>query len=232
MICTYRRDITQDSQIVDNTEYEDLLSTSNADDTVCETEGDMYITGIGDIDMGNDSLSELDADDSKSSHSIEGDEFDAYQDNNQSGDNDPSEDIDESVDNDEEIADEQIEENNEDMFVPLYPGANVTVCGAYCAIMHLQSKCRLSFSTLGEVLMLLQLLCPQNSKLPRSVYILRKFFCKVKSQENRKTFCPNCHNEIEGKTCSTPDCTVSTSEPDVFIQLDITAQLRTILSRK
>lgn len=57
MICTYRRDINQDSQIVDNTEYEDLPSTSSEDDTVCETEGDMYITGIGDIDMGNDSLS-------------------------------------------------------------------------------------------------------------------------------------------------------------------------------
>lgn len=134
----------------------------------------MYITGIGDINMGNDSLHELDADDSKSIDSIKGDEFDAYQDNNQGGDNDPSKniiiDIDESVDNDEEIADEQIEENNEDMFVPLYPGANVTVCGAYCAIMHLQSKSRLSFSTLGEVLMLLQLLCPQHSKLTECVY--------------------------------------------------------------
>ena len=99
------------------------------------------------------------------------------------------------------------------------------VCGAYCTIMHLQSKCRLSFSTLGVVLMLLQLLCPQNSNY-LSVYILRKFLCKVKSQENRKTFCPNCHNEMEGKTCSTPDCTVSTSEPDAFIQLDITSTIK------
>ena len=62
------------------------------------------------------------------------------------------------------------------LFLHQYPGASLSVCGMYCAIMSLHSKCSLPFTVVREILQLLQLLCPEDSQLPSSVYHLRNFF--------------------------------------------------------
>ena len=120
---------------------------------------------------------------------------------------------------------------NSDIEEPLYSGADISVCGAYCAIMHLKSKCHLSFSTIDELLKLLKMICPQNNKLPSSVYILRKFFSQFESLKKKTIFCSNCHEIIDGKCCNT-DCVKRNGEPDVLIHLNLPKQFRTILSRK
>lgn len=117
------------------------------------------------------------------------------------------------------------------MFLPLFAGANITICGAYCAIMNLKSKCRLPFSTLDQLLIMLQLLCPSDNKLPRTVYKLRKFFGLFEFGKRQVSYCSNCHEEMEGR-CHNQACSSSYHEPDVFMQMNITKQLRMILSRK
>ena len=92
-------------------------------------------------------------------------------------------------------ADESMEVDS-NLFEPLYDGANITVCGAYCVIMEFKRVCKLPFSA---ILMLLQLLCPPGNKLPQSIYTLKKFFQKHSSQHKRKLFCPECHSELTGK---------------------------------
>ena len=63
-----------------------------------------------------------------------------------------------------------------ELFSPLYPGSTITICGAILAIMTLKKECRLPFSSISRLLILLKLLCPTGSKLPSSVHMLRKFF--------------------------------------------------------
>ena len=123
---------------------------------------------------------------------------------------------------------------SDDMFLPLYPGADITACGAYFAIMQLKKLCRLSFSTMSEILRLLQLLCPKNNKLPSTIHHLRKFYSTFESSKRKTLFCPNCSDQVLDK-CKKLECLrkgSANSDPYVLIQLDIPLQLKTILSRK
>lgn len=67
------------------------------------------------------------------------------------------------------VADMEDLDLDSSMFEPIYENANITLCGAYCAIMELKRACRLSFTAISKILDLLQLLCPPNNNLPRSV---------------------------------------------------------------
>ena len=49
-----------------------------------------------------------------------------------------------------------------DMFAPLYPGAAITICAAYCAIMTYATTNKLSYSAIENLLKLLHLLCPSS----------------------------------------------------------------------
>ena len=55
-------------------------------------------------------------------------------------------------------------EIEEDMFKPLYDGAGIYVCGAYCAILEFKRACRLPFTAVSMLLQLLQALpCRQQA---------------------------------------------------------------------
>ena len=136
----------------------------------------------------------------------------------------------ESFDEDPDNSTSDLNEPPEEIFEPLYPGAELSICGAYCAIMHFKSTCRIPFTTVACLLQLLQLICPAGNKLPKSVFMLKKFFEKFGSQKVRKQFCPTCHMELDGNKCSNVSC--PTQEPDCLIHMDIIKQLKTILSRK
>ena len=138
----------------------------------------------------------------------------------ETGDPDPEQ-LDEDSDSDSESdfdADESMEVDF-NLFEPLYDGANITVCGAYCAIMEFKRACKLPFSVILMLLQLLQLLCPPGSKLPQSIYILKKFFQKHSSRHKRRLFCPDCHTELTGKQqkCTNAEC--QGKEPNYLITL-------------
>lgn len=124
----------------------------------------------------------------------------------------------------------------DEMFEPIYPGATLTICGAYCAIMHFKSTCRIPFTVVANLLQLLQLICPSQNKLPRTIYALRRFFDSFKIEKVKRRFCPTCHKELEINdagaltpcNCSCPPI----QEPDCLIHMDITKQLKTILCSK
>ena len=121
------------------------------------------------------------------------------------------------------------DEIDEDMFEPLYLGSKIIVCGAYCAIMDFKKKCRVPFATILSLLQLLQLVCPAGNKLPRSIYRIKKFFGQLGVKQTKTLYCSTCHEGIEDK-CSKSSCPAR--EPDSFISMDISRQLKTILSRK
>ena len=126
-----------------------------------------------------------------------------------------------------EDSDQEVDEN---MFEPIYDGANITVCGAYCAIMEFKRVCRLPFTAIAMLLQLLQLLCPAANKLPRSVYVLKKFFQKHSSPHIKQTFCSECHLEMDQGKCTNSDC--QGKEADYLISLKPDRSIRMIVVSK
>lgn len=63
-----------------------------------------------------------------------------------------------------------------ELFEPLYQGADITVCGAYCCIMQFASANKLTYTATSELIKLLHLICPAQNKLPSSFYKLKMFF--------------------------------------------------------
>ena len=128
-------------------------------------------------------------------------------------------------------SDQDSQQANENSFSPLCPGANISVCGAYCAIMCLKTRCHLPLTAVGEILKLLKLLCPENNKLPSSVHSLTNFFSKFQSQRHKSEYCSNCQKKLDNSSCSNMQCSQHTGEPNV-LQMDIKPQLQNILTRK
>ena len=56
--------------------------------------------------------------------------------------------------------DKQIENYNPHLYQPLYSGAEITICGAICAIMQFCTTYKLSYTAIGGLLRLLIILCP------------------------------------------------------------------------
>uniref|UniRef100_A0A1X7UUJ2 Transposase domain-containing protein n=1 Tax=Amphimedon queenslandica TaxID=400682 RepID=A0A1X7UUJ2_AMPQE len=120
---------------------------------------------------------------------------------------------------------------DDDLLLPLYPDSQISICGAILAIMSFKRECRLPFSTINRLLVLLKLLCPTDSKLPKSVYMLRKMFKSHHCTTVKKYFCSQCKKECNrSDSCSNDDCN-SCLENDTFIKLDLQKQFKAILSR-
>ena len=111
------------------------------------------------------------------------------------------------------------------LFQPLYPGAEITVCGALCAIMHFCTTNKLSYTAVGELLKLLVLLCPFPSSLPSSFYKFKKFFQQFNPVHNYQKVCIKCKG-----SCSCD----SRSQSDMahLVQLDIRKPLEKLISGK
>ena len=105
------------------------------------------------------------------------------------------------------------------LFEPLYNGADVSVCGAYSAIMEYALSFRLPNTGVEGLLHLLQLLCPSSSKLPTSVYKLHKFFRQFSSRPSKTQLCDQCHTDLDdGLVCATcGPC----HRPNLLLQLSI-----------
>lgn len=122
---------------------------------------------------------------------------------------------------------------NESLFEPLYEGAGITICGAYCAIMEFKRECKLPFTTVGKLLELLQLLCPSGSFLPKSVYRLKSFFQKYSTGPKlTRRFCPDCSNELTAseEMCARSGCL--RRHPDCFYMLRPERRICNIVSSK
>ena len=55
-----------------------------------------------------------------------------------------------------------------ELFEPLYQGADITVCGAYCCIMQFATTNKLTYTAISELVKLLHLIYPPQNKLPSS----------------------------------------------------------------
>ncbi len=152
----------------------------------------------------------------------------------ENSESDDREEMDDSEsDNDEWDSAESSEDdlyNLEGLFEPIYESAKATERGAYCAIMKFKVLSGCSFTTLGYLLQLLQLLCPSGNRLQKLVYMLRTFFKQLSaSQSHQQYSCSYCGAKVIGR-CPNSNC--PKGDPDCFISIDTAKQFQSILSRK
>ena len=107
------------------------------------------------------------------------------------------------------------------LFEPLYTDAEVTVCGAICAIMVFCTKYKLPYVAIGGLLKLLCVLCPNPNHLPSSFYAIRKFFQQFSSVHDQQVLCSKCYQS---------SCSCATSHMAHLVHLDIQKPLERIVS--
>ena len=128
-------------------------------------------------------------------------------------------------DDDDEPADS---EYNPTLFQPLYPGAEITVCGAICAIMQFCTTHRLPYTAIDGLLKLLAILCPAQHHISKSFYLLKKFFEQFQSVHKHTKHCTKCDNTVSDCSCSIK----SDRNTGQRVHLDIQKPLERILSSK
>ena len=82
-------------------------------------------------------------------------------------------------------------ENNPKLFEPLYSGSKF-ILWSFCSIMQFCMMHKLSYTAIGELLKLLQVLCPIPNQLPTTVFKLKKKFNQFIMSYNYSNLCSNC----------------------------------------
>ncbi len=114
------------------------------------------------------------------------------------------------------------------LLTPLYPGADITVCGAMCAIMQFSSSNKLTYAAIGGLLKLVRVLCPTAAALPESLYLFKKFFGAFSQIHTHQRICMTCKSRCD--TCSCVS-TLNRSTADL-VHLDIDPALEAVVARK
>ena len=89
-----------------------------------------------------------------------------------------------------------------DYLEPLYQGASITKSGAYYCIMLYARKFKLSDKAINGLTKLLHMFCPSPNCLPKSEYMIKKFFKQFSVPYKHCTVCTICGVQCQ-KQCST-----------------------------
>ncbi len=134
-----------------------------------------------------------------------------------------------SIPNDQVPLDETFTPNSEDFlsginwFTPLYPGAEITLCGALC---QFYSNNKLSYTAIGKLLQLLYVLCPAKSCLPTRFYQFKKFFQLFSHDHVHQKICLKCKKS----DCLCPQ--LSPENTAHLVNIEVRRQLEIIISSK
>ena len=125
---------------------------------------------------------------------------------------------------------------NKELFEPLYDGADITICGAYCCIMQFASANKLSYTAISELIKLLHVLCPVPNKLPSSFYMLKKFFKQFNVDFEHQRICTICSTPMEVGESNCPTCADSGNyNPEAvgdLVHIPIQKALKTVITSK
>ena len=98
------------------------------------------------------------------------------------------------------------------------------LCATYCAIMEFASTARLPYSSIEKLLQLLQLLCPPDSRLPTSMYRLKRFFQMFSPVYQETEFCSGCGHQLPGDHSCPPG-----QKSNVIVSLPLQRAIQSLL---
>ena len=109
------------------------------------------------------------------------------------------------------------------LFTPLYPDADIILCGALCSIMQFFSANNLTYTAISDLLKLLAILLPAQNLIPSSFYVFKNFFKQFSPIHDHKRICLK---------CASSDCvcrTQSSAEMAHLVHIDICKPLEHVL---
>lgn len=122
--------------------------------------------------------------------------------------------------------------NYEYLKQPIYSGAGVSVLGAYCSIMQYAITNSLNDVVIGQLLKLLQVLCPKPNLLPKSFYKVKTFFKQFNSKTKVQKVCCVCSCIIDDGLNVCNRCDSSDTSFGQFAHIPVNKMLQTIVSSK
>ena len=96
--------------------------------------------------------------------------------------------------------------------------------------MEFKRACCLPFSAIGKLLEPLQLLCPPNNTLLRTLYAVKKFFRNISSNKSKQIFCADCDLELEDGQKGCVKTTCCKMEPSILLKLDSMKGIQRVLA--
>ena len=98
--------------------------------------------------------------------------------------------------------------------------------GHICAIMEFCLHNGLTYKAIDDLLKLLQIICASPNKLPRSIFVLKKFFDQFTSMNyEHHRICSSCKESSESCQCDKP----STGD---LLEISVDKPFKVIVSRK
>ena len=113
---------------------------------------------------------------------------------------------------------------------PIYSGARVSVLGTYCCIMQYAIASSINYASIGQLLKLLQVLCPPVNLLPKSFYKVQKLFKQFNSKTKIQKVCCVCSCIIEDGLNVCNKCNSSDSNFGQFAHIPVNKTLQTLVS--
>ncbi|XP_066923710.1 uncharacterized protein [Clytia hemisphaerica] len=116
---------------------------------------------------------------------------------------------------------------------PLFEGSAITIAGAMILILSYSIRFSLSGEAMSNLLLLIHILLPGGSKIPKTLYMFKKFFSQLKSPMVFHEFCSYCFTEVQSKEikiCSNCCKEISKSK-SYFIEFPIILQLKKFFRR-
>lgn len=118
------------------------------------------------------------------------------------------------------------------LFDPIYKDASISLCGAFCAIMEFKRSCRLPFTAIEKLLKLLQLFCPPDNTLPKTLHEIKKFFRAASDRTESRKFCLTCDVELQAKEKYCDAGTCERKEPSTLVVLNTVTSIKRVLTSK
>ena len=182
------------SDVMSDETVESIHSTASGCDEVASDSEDVTASDSADMSITSDTECDSEESDSEESDSEESDSEESVI----SIGSEP-----EDCDYDDEI--------EASMFNPIYKDANISLVGAYCAILEFKRSCRVPFTT---------------------IHLFKKFFLRYTSPYEKRQFCSTCNKEYKKgqKWCDNATCI--RSEPNTLISYNPRRALRRVLKSK
>ena len=122
----------------------------------------------------------------------------------------------------------------------IYPGASITVEDSILRIMKYAIRHKTTYSALSDLLGLVSLHLPNNSKKDhlKSLYFLKKAFSSKLHKDEMVTvneYCPDCSSPFDDDTKNACECCgrpKSKREKNYFLTLDIGEQIQNMFEGK
>jgi len=110
-------------------------------------------------------------------------------------------------------------------FHELYEGSSLSMVAFNCLFMKLARKHKLTYQAMDDLLDFVSYVLPKPNTVPKSIYLLKKFFSQSKCDSKTQIYCTKCNNLEDNCECDHPN-------PGKIVSISVEKPLKSILTGK